>query len=260
MRAWRLLPLLVLPIGFPSFFLAQSPVGTESKPEVVRFRDGGANGSMESIFIPPKANAPFSLTLAAEWSRPLGNGGTFTLTNERHIVRDGKGRIYQERAALVPRNGKAKTFVTTIQITDPDQHTWFNCIVATKVCDLYFYRHSSSDSFQPAMSPTGTDSSGDVFHQHEDLGVSGIQGEDTHGYRETTTVNAGVAGNDRPMVSTREFWYSARLGINLISTVDTPQAGKQVFTVKDLSTSEPDPILFEVPTGYKIADHLKDEN
>ena len=255
-----LLPLLFVYVAFPTIAFAQSQTGSESKPQVIQFRDGGANGSMESIFVPPKAGAPFGLTLVAEWTRLLGNGGTFTLTNERRIVRDSRGRIYQERAALVPKNGKARTFVTTIQITDPDKHTWYNCIVATKVCDLYYYRHSTTDTFQPAVFPTGTEPSGDVFHQHEDLGVSSTEGEDTHGYRETTTVNPGVAGNDRPMVSAREFWYSSRLGINLISIVDTPQAGKQVFTAKDLSTSEPDPTRFEVPAGYKIADHLKDEN
>jgi hypothetical protein len=29
---------------------------------------------------------------------------------------------------------------------------------------------------------------------------------------------------------------------------------------RELPTSEPDPSLFEVPPGYKIADHLNDEN
>lgn len=59
------------------------------------------------------------------------------------------------------------------------------------------------------------------------------------------------------MVTTREFWYSAQLGINLISTIDDPQSGKQVFTVKDLTTSEPDPKFFELPEGYKVIDQRK---
>ena len=62
-------------------------------------------------------------------------------------------------------------------------------------------------------------------------------------------------GNDKPMVSMREFWYSTQLGFNLISIVDDPQSGKQVFTVKELSTSEPDLSYFELPEGYKVVDH-----
>jgi hypothetical protein len=67
-------------------------------------------------------------------------------------------------------------------------------------------------------------------------------------------------GNDKPMVSVREFWYSPLLGINLISTVDDPQSGKQLFTVKDLSTSEPEPSFFEVPADYKIVDRLNEKD
>jgi hypothetical protein len=61
------------------------------------------------------------------------------------------------------------------------------------------------------------------------------------------------------MVSLREFWYSPRLALNLISIVDDPQSGKQVFTVKELSTSEPEPGFFEVPADYKIVDRLNEK-
>ncbi len=64
-------------------------------------------------------------------------------------------------------------------------------------------------------------------------------------------------GNDEPMTSIREFWFSEQLGINLRSVVDNPQSGKQVFTVKDLSMSEPDPAFFKVPAGYRVVAHLE---
>jgi len=255
MHVGRFLPHFLIAVALVFTVQAQTP-----PQQTVRRPDGGANGSMESIFIPPKPDAPFSLVLSAEWTRPLGNGGSFTLVNERRIVRDSKGRINQERAALVPKNGDVKTFVTTIQVTDPNQHTWYNCIVFTKVCDLYRYSLSSTDNFQPFTGMTGTSPGGKVSHRHEDLGVSSTLGEDTHGYRETDIIEPGVVGNDKPMVTTREFWYSPRLAVNLISIVDSPLSGKQVFTARELTTSEPDPSLFEVPADYKIADHLNDEN
>jgi hypothetical protein len=66
-------------------------------------------------------------------------------------------------------------------------------------------------------------------------------------------------GNDQPMVTTREFWYSPRLAVNLVSAVDAPQSGKQVFTAREISTAEPEPTFFEIPADFKIVDHLKDK-
>jgi len=230
----------------------------QTAPPVLVIADGGTNGRMESIFIPPIANAPFTLTLLTEWSRPFANGGTYTLTNQRRIARDGKGRIYEERWLLVPKGGKMASVMDVRQFADPNRHTLYNCFTDGKVCQLVSYSGSTQAVYKPATAPTGPLPDGTGFHQHEDLGVANTNGVDTTGYRETTTINPGVMGNDQPMISTREFWYSAQLGINLISKVDTPQSGKQVFNVKDLTTSEPDPALFELPEGYKIVDRIKE--
>jgi hypothetical protein len=254
----RVASLMLLPLvlsAIPSGVLAQS----ESKPQppVIQVADGGTSGRMESIFIPPIANAPFTLTLVTEWSRPLGNGGSFTLANQRHIVRDGKGRIYQERWLLVPKGSKMESRMDVFQITDPMQHSWLNCGVREKVCEVLPYGLVPDMIYKPPIGTTGPLPDGSGFHQHEDLGLSNSNGVDTTGYRETITINPGVLGNDMPMVTTREFWYSARLGINLISKVDDPQNGKQSFEVKELTTSEPDPRFFAAPEGYKIVDRRK---
>ena len=233
--------------------IVRRPDGTLSP--IIRRADGGAGGPMQSIFVSPKAGAPFSLVLAAEWTRPMGNGGTFTLVNERRIVRDSRGRIYQERWILVPKGGKVKSQMNVFQITDPEQHTWYNCEVLTKVCELLPYRLTTEQTYLPATGPSGPLPNGNGFRTHEDLGVSSTQGIDTHGYRDTTTINEGVMGNDKPMITMREFWWSPQLAINLLSTVDEPQSGKQVFTVKELSTSEPDLSYFEAPEGYTVMDH-----
>jgi len=223
--------------------------------QIVSRPDGGVSGPMQSIFVPPKAGAPFSLTLGTEWTRPMGNGGNFTLVNERHIMRDSKGRIYQERWILVPKGGKVKSQMNVFQITDPEQHTWLNCEVLTKVCELLKYSLTTEQKYLPPTFLSGPLPDGNGFRTHEDLGVSNTMGIDTHGYRETITINEGVMGNDRPMVSMREFWYSPQLALNLVSIVDEPQSGRQVFTVKDLSTSEPELTYFQVPEGYTVVDH-----
>lgn len=237
-----------------------APLAVAQVPfHLVSVPDGGAGGRMESIFVPPKPGAPFSLTLHTEWSRPMGNGGTVTVTNTRHIVRDSKGRIYQERWGLVPKGGTIKSEMDIFQITDPNQHTWFNCMTFTKVCDLYRYHLSAEEKFLPSTGSTGPLPDGSGFSQHEDLGPSDTEGIDTHHYRESITINAGVVGNDQPMVTRREFWYSPHLAINLISIVDIPETGKQIFTAKEISTAEPDPAFFEIPAEYKVVDRLNEQ-
>ena len=240
--------------------VSSAPAQAPPQQPAIRIQDGGTSGRMESIFIPPKAGAPFSFTLVTEWARPMNNGGNFTLTNERHIVGDSKGRIYQERWILVPKGSKIKSWMDIFQITDPDQHTWYNCKTATKECNLYRYDLTTKDNFQPPTSVSGPLKDGTGFRQHEDLGLNSIEGQETHGYRETTTFNPGVMGNDKPMTVTREFWYSPHLAVNLVSIVDEPMTGKQVFTATQLSTAEPDPAFFEVPVDYKVVDHLDDKN
>lgn len=230
-----------------------------SPGSIVREADGGVSGPMQSIFVPPKAGSPFSLTLSTEWSRPMANGGTYTLVNERHIVRDSKGRIYQERWILVPKGGKIKSEMNVFQITDPEQHTWLNCWVRDRQCQVLNYSLTAEQTFLPPTAPSGPLPDGSGFRTHEDLGVSSTLGIDTHGYRETITINEGVLGNDRPMVNVREFWFSPHLGFNLISIVDSPQTGRQIFTAKDLSTSEPELTYFEVPEGYTVVDHRKEK-
>jgi hypothetical protein len=230
----------------------------QSGPPVVSFSDGGASvsgsGPMESIYISPKAGAPFSMKLGAEWSHPLAGGGSFTLANERGIARDSKGRIYQERWLLVPKGGDVKSEMNVFQLTDPEQHTWYNCWTRQKVCELMRYDDVATAVYRPRFRQSGPLPDGKGYVQAEELGVGSVQGMETHGYRETTTLNPGAFGNDREMIVLREFWFSTRLGINLSSIVDHPQTGRQVFTVKELSTSEPDPKLFEVPEGYRVVD------
>lgn len=225
-----------------------------SQTPVYQTRDGGTRETLESIFIPPIPNAPFSLTLQTEWSRPLNGGGSYTVANQRHVMRDSAGRIYEERWLLVPKGGKIESTMNWIQIADPGQQIYFNCNVESKICTERRYGGSTSAVYKPMVGVSGPLPSGDGYRKHEDLGSGSVGGVTTAGYRDTTTINPGVLGNDQPMTTMREFWYSEKLGIDLVSILDSPQAGKQVFTVTDISTDDPDPKTFSVPDGYRVVD------
>jgi hypothetical protein len=232
------------------------PEGTQKPVQQFRAEDGGTSEMLESIVIPPKAGAPFTLTLQTEWVKTLSDGGTITMVNERRIARDSKGRLYQERWVLVPKNGKAESQMTTIQIGDPNAHTLYNCFMLQKSrsCTLINYTPSTSAVYTFAAQSSGAlpNEMGSIIH--DNLGKQLLSGMETVGSRETTIYNPGVFGNDRKMTVEREFWYSPQLGINLLSKRSDPRFGTQIFTVTNLILSEPDVHLFDLPEGFTALD------
>jgi hypothetical protein len=233
------------------------PQGSQKPAQQYFAQDGGTTEVLESIVIPPKTNAPFSLLLQTEWVKTLSDGGTMTMENERRIARDSKGRIYQERWYLVPKNGTQKSAMNVIQIADPNTHTAYNCfmLVEPHRCALLNYTPSVNAVYnfeRPSASGTLPDEAGSTIH--DNLGKQLLNGLETIGSKDSVVYNPGVYGNDRKMTVEREFWYSPQLGINLLSKRSDPRFGTQTFTVTNLILSEPDQRLFEVPAGFEIVD------
>jgi hypothetical protein len=200
------------------------------------------------------------LTLQTEWVKTLYDGGSITSVNQRRIARDSKGRIYQERWFLVPKNGNVDSRMTTIQIADPNAHTLYNCFMLEQphTCVLSGYTPSSAAVFKEASPKPGELASGEGTALHEDLGTQLIEGMETTGTRDAVIYNPGVFGNDRKVTVEREYWYSTQLGINLLSIRSDPRFGKQTFRAMNLMLSEPDAKLFELPDGFKVEDRRND--
>lgn len=219
--------------------------------------DGGSQTTLQSIHVPLIKNAPFTLTLATEWSRPMGNGGTFTVVNSRPIRRDREGRLYEERWLLTPKGSAYASTMSFIQIADPATRTLSNCNVRQRTCELLTLSSAESKLLPPSTFKSGPLPNGKGARVHEDLGAQTFAGVPVHEYRDTTTLDPGVLGNDLPMTIIRDFRYSSELGINLTSVLNNPQSGRQTFTVTDINTSDPDPAYFQVPSGFRIIDHRK---
>ena len=250
----RTLTLGILCSLFSTILIAQTHEAASATPAT---QDGGVREVLESIVIPPIPNQPFSATLETEWTRYTGEGGTITLVNERPIVRDSKGRIYQERWALVPKVGKVQSQKMIIQIADPNQHTLYSCATFRHICELETYDPTHELAAAEPRKPIPNGSSVQDHLTIEDLGTRTIAGVETLGRRETTAIDVGVMGNDQPLKSMNETWHSQELAINLLSIRTGPMIGKQTFSIIDLSAVEPDPDLFKVPEGYQIRDLRK---
>ena len=234
-----------------------SPQAAPAKPAPqYNVQDGGVRETLESIVIPPKAGAPFTITLQTEWVKTLYDGGTITSVNQRRIARDSKGRVYQERWFLVPKNGKVDSEMTTIQLTDPNAHTLYNCFMLEKPrqCVLTYFSPTTTAVYRQATVKTGELPNDKGSALHEELGKQIISGLETVGTRDSVIYNPWVFGNDRKTTALWEYWYSPDLGINLLSIVSDPRFGKQIFTVTDVMLGEPDSKLFELPEGFQVVD------
>ena len=122
---------------------SQATQGTQApqgQPRTVMISDGGTDEMLEGIEVPPIPKVPFQGVLETEWTRPLADGGTWTIANRRKFARDSEGRVYQERWLLAPKNGRSKSEMDKIQVVDPVKHIWLDCSVRAKVCQTGSFR------------------------------------------------------------------------------------------------------------------------
>jgi hypothetical protein len=227
-----------------SFLFAQEAGSAGHAP------DGNSFDRMINITIPAVQHAPFTSVVTAEWTKTLEDGSTVTRQNHRVVVRDGAGRIFQERRTLVPKGRDVEPILMRTEISDPVQHTKYFCHPDDQVCMLREYEGPPAEVDEPA----GSTGEGKMVLTREDLGKSNISGVEVVGTRETRTIAAGVIGNDRPISVTKEFWYSPQLGLNMQVKRSDPRIGTQTFTVTEVGLAEPDPKYFQLPTGYTVKD------
>jgi hypothetical protein len=236
-----------------SLLLACTLAAQEST-EPSRGPDGGTRVRVAGIEILPVAGRPFSGRDSIDWTRNLEDGSVQTTHLDAALARDSRGRIYRERRTFVSANTSQQSRLDSIILLDPVAHTRTTCIVAARQCTITGYH--ASTSFTPT--PAGPRDDGKRYLTRESLGSDSIDGLDVVGTRETISINAGVVGNSEPLITTREFWYSPDLQVNLLVTRKDPREGTQVIRVVDLSRSEPDPAIFQVPAGFVVQDRGAD--
>jgi hypothetical protein len=234
--------------------LAQQVAGQEAEASG-HAPDGDSFERLINILIPAISHAPFTSVVTAEWTKTLEDGSTVTRTNHRVVVRDGAGRIFQERRTLVPKDGQTEPEIFRTEISDPALHTKYFCRPDDHVCILRDYGSPPAELTEAS----GVAPGGKMELTREDLGKSNISGVDVVGTRETRIIAAGVIGNDRPIAITKEFWYSPQLGLNVMVKRTDPRVGVQTFTVTEVGLAEPDPKYFKLPAGYTVKDMREPE-
>jgi hypothetical protein len=220
----------------------------QQSEEPSRGPDGGTRYHVAGIEVLPAAGRPFSGRGTTEWTRNLDEGSVVVTHLFAMVARDSEGRIYRERRHFVPANSDQEPKRVEFTILDPVAHTRTTCTVVPSHCVVTGYHAPTTFTLRPA----GPFDDGKRTLSRESLGSDTIDGINVVGSRETVSINAGVVGNSQPLATTREFWYSPDLQVNLSIIRKDPREGTQVIRVIDLSRSEPDPAMFQVPAGFVV--------
>lgn len=68
--------------------------------------------------------------------------------------------------------------------------------------------------------------------------------------RTVETIGAGVLGNNRPIESLFERYYSPDLKMTVYTKRSDPRSGESIYRMTDIKRSEPEASLFRIPTGF----------
>lgn len=200
-------------------------------------------------------NAPFSAQVMRETVQVLSDGTRVDRKETDTIARDSVGRTRQEinLPAIGPLT--ASGIVPHIAfIRDPSagkNYTMYILNDNKKTAVAMNHPAGASESGRRMMKQkmnAGQDSN----VQTVSLGTKTIDGLTVQGTRRTRTIPVGQIGNDKPIVITRDEWYSPDLQMVISSTRTDPRFGTTTFQLTNINRSEPPQSLFMVPQDYTV--------
>ena len=265
------LTLLVVPVAGFNLCFAQFAAGgsntidNDSRKIAIHFGP--------DAFAPnPVTGQPYSADRINERVQTLADGTHINQhsTTEK-VFRDSLGRQRVERAMMaMPRLNEPG--IAVVEITDPTAGYRYVLDDTNKVVhrlQLQLPKISSGAprsgtvptgviggmvGAAPATDPPGRRDGDRPAFSNEDLGTQTIEGIVARGRRTTMTYPVGSQGNDRPIVVTNEFWSAEDLRVLILSKHNDPRNGESTMKLTNISRTEPDPALFQLPGDYKVVD------
>jgi hypothetical protein len=217
------------------------------------FATGSRHASAQvEVFVTPIPNAPFSGVVRVERSFVQPDGSVANLKSMHDIGRDSRGRIHNEARAMVPVSSIETPRVISIRLYDPQ--TRISTALDPKERTFWTRTANHPPATVPPSVRYGSPSDNGLpqneFTKTEDLGVNDMQGLPVRGVREVQTI-PGENGEKKEFIITDEYWYSEDLRINMMIKHNDPRKGTVTLTVTQVTRTEPDPALFEIPEGYR---------
>jgi TonB family protein len=93
--------------------------------------------------------------------------------------------------------------------------------------------------------------------QQESLGKQMFDGVEAVGTRTIQTIPAGAIGNERPIESVTERWYSPELQTVIMTRHSDPRVGESIYRLTNINRGEPNASLFQPPAGYNFQEIKK---
>jgi hypothetical protein len=219
--------------------------------------------------------APYSARAVTQHVQTLTDGNRITQTTTNTVARDSKGRVYREESLpglgnsnaepphlvliedpvagqhiTLDSNSKSAIKTTTAQMKKADEAAARNGVPPPGGSMRVFFNSTGSGQTQ-TITAMKTKADGEKAAT-TDLGTQTIEGVAAQGSRITRTIPAGEMGNELPIVITTETWYSPDLKLLVMSKSIDPRMGETTYKLTNLSRSEPDPALFQIPADYTV--------
>src|SRR5580700_632599 len=229
---------------------------------------------LSSVMIngPTVKGAPYSAQAVNEMVQVLADGNRITNTSSSMLYRDSQGRERREETS-------ASGAVRSIFISDPVEGVSYTLMPTSKeahksgkqAVGFSYSTGGGGRSGGPVTTETRTfvmNSSGSgpetFFFTNqeinsskakpvvEQLGTQTMEGVAAEGTRTTVTIPAGQIGNELPIVTVTERWYSPELQVTVMNKRTDPRIGTTTYRLTNIIRSEPAPTLFQVPSDYTI--------
>jgi hypothetical protein len=228
-------------------------------------------------------NSPFSAEVVTQYDRTLDNGGHIHRETRGKIIRDSQGRMRTD--SEIPAQPGTDKF-EHITINDPVQKVIINLNPKNKTATILHFGRGVGPAVPIGMgnvagvpvnvaSVQAAPKSGDrnatpgavtttrmgaklgtapVETKTETLGTRTIEGISAIGTRTTRIIDAGSMGNEKPIVSVNETWFSPELKMTVLTETDDGQSGRSTMKLVNITRSEPAAQLFQVPSDFTVKD------
>lgn len=242
-------------------------------------------GAEMSFSDKPVKGAPYSADAVTETNQTLADGNRITRKSTASVYRDSAGRTRREEtiSAVGPwaAGGDAPKMIfiqdpaaSVSYHLDPQTHTAHKLPMGK---NTFLFSQVGPPGPTPKVFTTRTTSQGgtemvvatgavaevgiqgtkiakpDV--KSESLGKQTIEGVEVEGTRSTVIIPAGSIGNEGPISTTSERWYSAELQTVVMSKRSDPRFGETIYRLTNIQRSEQPASLFEVPSDYTVTEN-----
>ena len=268
------------------------PNVSDGQPNVFfRAQKSGDNVTMTYFAVSdmskPVTGAPYTATAITETTQVLADGNRIVNKSESQLARDSQGRT--RRQETMNNLGPLATNAPRLAfINDPANKVSYVLDLNDKTARVIKMPPAEQDGAGPAAmtlgsgivkSPGGApgavavqkkvliagagpdagveqrvwiSSAEDGQVTTESLGTQSIEGVNATGTRTTRTIPAGEIGNERSLEIKSEVWTSPDLQMVVLSKRNDPRIGETVYRLTNIQRGDPDPALFQVPSGFTV--------